>query len=79
MWRLTAIGASKQDYALAGIDSLADFIYERGLPTGLSQLKTAMPVTDRLLEEVAYSTNLMPNSYKKMTHGEIYEILMECK
>lgn len=43
------------------------------------QLKTAVPVSDRLLEEVAYSTNLMPNGYKKMTHGEIYEILMECK
>ena len=44
-----------------------------------NKLKTAVPVTDRLLEEVAYSTNLMPNSYKKMTHGEIYEILMESK
>ena len=70
---------SDQEYALAGIDALAEFISECGLPTRLLQLKSATPVTDRLLEEVAYSTNIMPNSYKKMTHGEVYEILMECK
>ena len=42
-------------------------------------MKSAAPITDRLLEEVAYSTNIMPNGYKKLTHGEIYEILMESK
>ena len=50
-----------------------------GLPTRLTQLKTRTPITDRMLEEAAYSTNLMPGSYKKLTHGEIYDILMECK
>ena len=70
---------SDRAWALSGIDALASFIEECGLPPRLSCLKTKMPITDRMLEEVAYSTNLMPGSYKKMTHGEIYEILMECK
>lgn len=64
--------------ALAGIDALAGFIKECGLPTRLSELKVRTPITDKLLEEVAYSTTIQPNSYKKMTGGEIYEILKEC-
>lgn len=79
VWGLKKGKKSDQDFALLGINELAKFIEECGLPTRLTQLKTKVPLTDRLLEEVAYSTNLMPGSYKKLTHGEIYDILMECK
>ena len=33
---------------------------------------------DSPLREIADSCNLMPGSYKHMTHDEIYEILKEC-
>lgn len=79
VWGLKKGKKSNCDWALSGIDALAAFIDECGLPTRLTQLKTKKPITDRMLEEVAYSTNLMPGSYKKLTHGEIYDILMECK
>ena len=79
VWGLKKGRKSNRDWALSGIDALAAFIEECGLPTRLTQLKTKTPITDRMLEEVAYSTNLMPGSYKKLTHGEIYDILMECK
>ena len=79
VWGLKKGKKSDRDLALSGIDALSDFIDECGLPTRLTQLKTKTPITDRMLEEVAYSTNLMPGSYKKLTHGEIYDILMECK
>lgn len=79
VWGLKKGKKSNCDWALCGIDALAAFIEECGLPTRLAQLKTKTPITDRMLEEVAYSTNLMPGSYKKLTHGEIYDILMECK
>ncbi len=79
VWELKKGKKSNCDWALSGIDALAAFIEECGLPTRLTQLKTKTPITDRILEEVAYSTNLMPGSYKKLTHGEIYDILMECK
>ena len=79
VWGLKKGKKSNCDWALSGIDALAAFIDECGLPTRLTQLKTKTPISDRMLEEVAYSTNLMPGSYKKLTHGEIYDILMECK
>lgn len=31
------------------------------------------------LKEIAESCNIMPGSYKKMTHEEILKILEECK
>jgi len=63
--------------ATMGIDALAEFISECKLPTRLSQLYSKTELTDNLLQEIAYSATIMPNSYKKMTHGEIYEILKE--
>ena len=79
VWGIKKSKRSNRDWALSGIDALAAFIEECGLPTRLTQIRTKTPITDRMLEEVAYSTNLMPGSYKKLTHGEIYDILMECK
>lgn len=78
VWGISENGKTEMQLALEGIDALADFIKECGLPTRLSQLKVKTPVTDKLLEEAAYSTAIMPGSYKKMTGGEIYAILKEC-
>lgn len=79
VWGLKKGNISDESFALAGIDALAAFIEECNLPTRLTQLVTKNTITDHMLEEVAYSTNLMPGSYKRLTHGEIYDILMECK
>lgn len=78
VWDISAEGKDDIQLALAGIDALAAFIQECGLPTRLSELKGKTPITDHMLEEVAYSTVIQPNSYKKMTCGEIYDILKEC-
>lgn len=77
----TVWGVSEADdekAAQAGIQTLAGFIQECGLPTKLSQLHSKTEITHELLRQVADSTNLLPNGYKQFTHDEIYEILMEC-
>lgn len=70
--------ADNEKAAQAGIQTLAGFIQECGLPTKLSQLRSKTEITPELLRQVADSTNLLPNGYKQFTHDEIYEILMEC-
>ena len=70
--------ADDEKAAQAGIQTLAGFIQECGLPTKLSQLHSKTEITPELLRQVADSTNLLPNGYKLFTHDEIYEILMEC-
>ena len=60
---------------MAGIEALADFIVEIGLPTTLRQLGLQ---EEGLLKEIADSCNLSPGSYKRMTHEEILQIFQEC-
>lgn len=57
--------------AEAGINALADFIREIGLPTSLKELGVTEDID---LREIADSCNLSVGSYKKMTHEEILEI-----
>lgn len=65
----------KKNWQLQGVEALADFIKEIGLPTTLRELG----MKDKsMLEEIANSCNLSLGSYKKMTHEEILEILNEC-
>ncbi len=78
VWNIERGDMTDEQLAMAGIDRLEQFIAECGLPTRLSQLKVRTPITDKMLEEVAYSTTIQPNSYKRMTGGEIYDILKEC-
>ena len=61
---------------LAGVEALAAFIREIGLPTTLTEL--GIPA-DTNLRAVAESTNITAGCCKKLTKDEIYEILMECK
>ena len=62
--------------ALAGIDALADFIKEIGLPTSFTEL--GIPA-DTDFRAVADSTVLTAGCCRKLTHDEIYEILQECR
>ncbi len=61
--------------ALAGVEALAAFIKEIGLPTSFTQM--GIPA-DTDFRAVADSTNITAGCCKKLSHDEIYEILQEC-
>lgn len=61
--------------ALAGVEALAAFIEEIGLPVSFTQM--GIPA-DTDFRAVADSTNITAGCCKKLTHDEIYDILQEC-
>ena len=75
VWGIEA-KANEEKTALAGIEALADFIKEIGLPTTFAEL--GIP-EDTDLRAVADSTVVTPGCCKKLTHDEIYDILQECR
>ena len=75
VWDIVPKG-SEEETALAGIDALAAFIKEIGLPTTFAEL--GIPA-DTDFRAIADSTVLTPGCCKKLTHDEIYEILKECE
>lgn len=62
--------------AVSGIDALADFIKEIGLPTTFTEL--GIPA-DTDFRAIAESTNVTAGCCKKLTADEIYKILLECR
>lgn len=75
VWNIAPKG-SLEATALAGIDALAAFIKEIGLPTNFAELGIPENTDFRA---VADSTNITAGCCKKLTHNEIYDILCECK
>lgn len=75
VWGIEA-KANEEETALAGIEALADFIKEIGLPTTFAEL--GIP-EDTDLRAVADSTVVTPGCCRKLTHDEIYDILLECR
>ena len=75
VWNIPDDGKTEEELAAAGVEALADFIKEIGLPTTLRELGVDEN-TD--LKAIASSCNLAPGSYKKMTHAEILAIFREC-
>ena len=74
VWGIDRDGRSDEALALAGIDALASFIQEIGLPTTLSALGA-----DRAqLKPIAGSCGISAGSYKKMTPEEMLQIFQEC-
>ena len=75
VWEVDPTGKNQEEIALAGINALAAFIKEMGLPTTFRE----MGLTDfSCLRAVADSSNLTAGCCKKLTHDEIWEILEEC-
>lgn len=75
VWGICTQEKSQEELALAGIEALADFIKEIGLPTTL----TEMGITDKeILGKVAESSNITAGCCKQLDADEIYEILVEC-
>ena len=75
VWGISPEGKTEQEIALTGVEALADFIKEIGLPSTLRELG----MNDKtILKEIADSCNISIGSYKKMTHQEILAIFEEC-
>ena len=72
VWGIAPKGSDGE--TAAGIDALAAFIKEIGLPTSFAEL--GIPA-DTDFRAVADSTNVTAGGCKKLTHDEIYEILKE--
>ena len=75
VWGIARENRTDEELALAGIQALADFIREIGLPTTLQELGLR---DESMLKEIADSCGISAGSYKKMTHEEILEIFREC-
>ena len=60
-----------------GIDFLADFIREVGLPTTFTEM--GITLDDDIIRAIADSTIITPGCCKQLTADEIVEILNECK
>ena len=74
VWGIERNGRSDHELAREGIQALADFIKELGLPATLREIG----VNDKTkLKVIADSCNISQGSYKKMTHEEILDILNE--
>lgn len=72
----------ERELALAGVEALADFIQECGLPTRLGELTAWMNsvqlLTSGTLKEIADSCNLIQTGQAQLNHTEIFEILKSC-
>lgn len=75
VWDIAPQG-SDEATALAGVEALAAFIREIGLPTTLTELNIPK---DTDLKAVAHSTILSAGCCKPLTGEEIYDILKECQ
>lgn len=75
VWGISPEGKSADELALAGVEALADFIKEIGLPTTLRELGVDEHID---LKGIADSCAIVPNGYKKLTHEEILGIFQEC-
>ena len=75
VWGIPEAGRSQKELAHAGVEALADFIGELGLPTTLKQLGIDEG-TD--LRAIADSCSIVSGGYRKLTYGEIYEIFTQC-
>ena len=84
VWGISPEGKTQEELAQAGIDALAAFIREIGLPSTLTQLKQNLrpgspdPTDRELLRKAADSTIVTPGCARALTHDEIYQILTEC-
>ncbi len=67
-----------KETAKEGIEALAAFIQECGLPTKLTELKSKVEITPEILRKVADTSNIIKCGPRELGRDEIYEILMEC-
>lgn len=74
---VSADGRTETEVALAGVECLAAFIKEMGLPTTFAEMGIG---EDADYRGVADSSNIITNGcFKPLTQDEIFEILMNCR
>ena len=73
VWGVDTDSMTKEEAALAGIEKLADFIKEMGIPTTLREIGA----TEDMLPLIAEST-IPGGGYKQLDSAEILEILKQC-
>ena len=66
------------DTAEAGLEALAGFIRDCGLPTKMSGLKSKVEITPEVLRSVADTCNIIKCNPRELSRDEIYDILLEC-
>ena len=76
VWNIDPTGKTDAEVAAAGVEALADFIREIGLPTSFHEMGID-PGTD--FEAIANSTNITAGCCRKLTHEEILAIFNECR
>ena len=76
VWGISKDGKTDEELAKAGVEALADFIKEIGMPTTFKELGIDENIN---LKEIADSCGIVPGAYKKMTHEEILQVFEECK
>lgn len=75
VWEVPAEGKTQEELAKAGVQALADFVREIGMPSTF----TEMGITDKsVLKKVADTCNLTAGCCRKLSREEILEILEEC-
>lgn len=75
VWGITDSGKTEEETACEGVEALAAFIKEVGLPVTLRDIGADENTDLRL---IADSCILSAGSYKQMTHEEIFNIFQEC-
>ena len=73
VWGVDATGKTKEEVALQGIDKLAEFIKEMGIPTTLRELGS----TEEMLPLIA-KTTVKGGGYKQMDESDILTVLKAC-
>lgn len=76
VWGIDPAGKSEAELAQAGVDALADFIKEIGMPANLREL--GIPL-DLPWKEIADSVVLTPGGYGKLTHEDVLKIFEASK
>ena len=77
VWDVDPSGKDEQTIANEGIDALAAFIEEMGMPTTFAEFET--DTSDETLRAVADTAVLTAACAKKLTRDEIFDILLECR
>ena len=77
VWGVDPTGKDELAVAMEGIDALAAFIAEMGLPATFSEMGS--DASDETLRNVADTAVLMPTCAKTLSRDEILDILVECR
>lgn len=75
VWGISSQGKTARELAVAGVDALAAFIRECGLPTRLGELGMKGVLTEDTLRAIADSCNLIQTGQAQLNREEILDVL----